>query len=33
MLEYKTFSNEKEVRQLMQRDNEIQLSTKHDGSI
>ena len=33
MLEYKTFSNEKDVRQLLQRDTDAQLSFKNDGQI
>lgn len=31
MLEYKTFSNEKDVKQLMSRDNETQLQLKNEG--
>lgn len=33
ILEYKTFSNEKDVRQLLQRDTDAQLSLKNDGQI
>lgn len=33
MLEYKAFSNEKDLKQLLQRDNDTQLSLKNDGQL
>lgn len=33
LLEYKTFSNEKDVRQLVQRDMDFQSNNKNDGQI
>ncbi len=33
LLQYKTFSNEKDVRQLVQRDMDFQSNNKNDGQI